>query len=688
MLSSLAGYSPKRLVADRISRSLADYFDVDPDSITAGLIRDATVSLAGVSVRRRTVARDPADGRAVVLGGRLGRAELSWAWDLSSALVRDVRLAIDGVRVSLTLEDRDGAAPGSSDAGDDHAGAGHLNLGPSAPVENPESDWKAGYLRQIVDHLTLIVDDVEISIETGGGRVLLRADDIRLRTTERGGGADAPLEQTLALGSVRGHVESAPGPGPDTLPLVDDFGYEATVRRFAGRRFDGLLSGLAVDGAGGPRSAVRVHAGRGQARALGRLRGLLLGFVDGGAPAEDASDEGDPEPESCGGSGGSSSVFALPFRSYEVVLTDDDGDSTKLRADGCTINYCTDGSKLQLECARGLHIDDVPLSTDARWIADLVANSAFLEPAARDCERVDGESFFESEGGDDDHGDDRVYVLTASEESLLKLGGKLASISASHAPSRKAAAPASPWSVEIAGTVVLRPAAPTTDGHELSMRNPKYWQLSGVDYFTVESACVKSRTGARLLDLASVRCSKAVAGGLGTMDVAVATAEGHLPMCTFSCEGARLKCKIDEDISTSSSFLPLGIMDASLSIERVGKLVCEDNFELTSPMANATVRIGEGSVDIDCDRIVATYLGKMETGPDSESPSAPTIDLAVPICLAARHIELEDLDGSHKVSCSKVGAKLSNVEQTVYRPSPTSALRSSRPVCPPRSTVC
>ncbi|EJK67287.1 hypothetical protein THAOC_11706, partial [Thalassiosira oceanica] len=58
--------------------------------------------------------------------GRLGRAELSWAWDLSSALVRDVRLAIDGVRVSLTLEDRDGAAPGSSDAGDDHAGAGHL----------------------------------------------------------------------------------------------------------------------------------------------------------------------------------------------------------------------------------------------------------------------------------------------------------------------------------------------------------------------------------------------------------------------------------------------------------------------------------------------------------------------------------------------------------------------------------
>jgi len=54
-----------------------------------------------------------------------------------------------------------------------------------------------------VGHLTLIVDDVELSVETGdgsGGKVVLRADDVELRTIEWGFGAASSLEQALTLG--------------------------------------------------------------------------------------------------------------------------------------------------------------------------------------------------------------------------------------------------------------------------------------------------------------------------------------------------------------------------------------------------------------------------------------------------------------------------------------------------------
>ena len=94
------------------------------DSISAGLVRDA-----------RAVGRDLTSGRAVVLGGSLGRVEFSWAWDLSSALVKDVGLTVAGVRVSLTLEDGtegDNVAACGSSGADEQTGEGRH--APSTPL--------------------------------------------------------------------------------------------------------------------------------------------------------------------------------------------------------------------------------------------------------------------------------------------------------------------------------------------------------------------------------------------------------------------------------------------------------------------------------------------------------------------------------------------------------------------------
>lgn len=54
MLSSLAStFSPKKLLAASISKSLADFFHVDPEQVETNLVQDAKVTLKGIEIKQR-----------------------------------------------------------------------------------------------------------------------------------------------------------------------------------------------------------------------------------------------------------------------------------------------------------------------------------------------------------------------------------------------------------------------------------------------------------------------------------------------------------------------------------------------------------------------------------------------------------------------------------------------------------
>jgi hypothetical protein len=70
--SMLSKYSPKKLLATYLSKSLADFFCVDPERVEANLVHDAKVVLKEIEIKEKRL------GGLLVAGSRFAR------WDWSS----------------------------------------------------------------------------------------------------------------------------------------------------------------------------------------------------------------------------------------------------------------------------------------------------------------------------------------------------------------------------------------------------------------------------------------------------------------------------------------------------------------------------------------------------------------------------------------------------------------------------
>lgn len=376
MFSSLSQYNPKTLLAGYLSRSLAAFFDVDPASVEANLMSDARVVLNDIVIKEK----DVGDGRRdhLRVSGGIRQIEFSWAWD-GTELMKDVRLTVRGVKIAVRLVGGDEQVEGlggGDDMGDDDANASKED----ASDDQPPSDWKARYLQQIVDHLTLAITDVTVAIHIDDkSQVVLQSKGMELVTLKREGDKEensAGLRQTMTLGSIEAWIERGDG---SKSPILEPFGYKANITRISGRRFlDGVLSGLLVEGASSrdssshASSTIRLHAGIRQVQGLNSLqRVLLLLGQDGRGEPTDPSDgtggaatrpNGSYDVDASRTGTETKSIFHLPFRSMEVVLEN----WTNLRLAGCNVRYCTDGSELSVDCCGGLWVDGAALSVDSR----------------------------------------------------------------------------------------------------------------------------------------------------------------------------------------------------------------------------------------------------------------------------------------------------------------------------------
>jgi hypothetical protein len=370
MFSSISKYtSPKQLLASYLSQSLAEFFDVDPNDVVTNLLTDAKVALRNVSIKEQL------HGRLLVRGS-VEKIEFSWAWGTQS-LISDVMLTIEGVQIHVEVCTEEQRLQ--------HQQIIKAAASKSPQVPAPENasapDWKTRYLNQIIDCLTLVVRDVTISIhmEEDSSQIHLQGRNMELHTTHQE--QTGALTQPLKIGSLEAWITTN---GNEQYPILDPFGYHATVQRISGQRFlDGILSGLFVQGdidsgIGEAPSTIRLHAGTKQIAGLIRLQEILLSVAseDATTSNEELNSGIDEICKSEATADDSpSTVFCLPVRSMEVVLEN----QTTLRLAGCTIRYCTDGTQLSVDCAKGIWMDDSPLSRNNRWVLDLVACELLLD---------------------------------------------------------------------------------------------------------------------------------------------------------------------------------------------------------------------------------------------------------------------------------------------------------------------
>lgn len=270
-------------------------------------------------------------------------------------------------------------------------------------VENgKDSDWKARYKQQIIDHLTLLITDVSISIQLlDESMFVLQSKDAELHTLQRvGDGKDetSALLQEVCLGSIAAWIQNQ-----DVIrhSILDPISYHASVQRISGRRFlDGVLSGLMIQGKSWTNndeiraaSSIRVHAEKHQLIGLNCLQKVLQNLGNDNSSSQgdekDSTEIDSPEqmPEVSLPRSNASIIFRLPLQSIEIKLEDD----SKLGFEGCEVRYCMDGTELALYSNGGFWMDGSPILKNGSVIVDFANSKLELD---LDSSQHDNEVFY------------------------------------------------------------------------------------------------------------------------------------------------------------------------------------------------------------------------------------------------------------------------------------------------------
>lgn len=324
--------SPQAILASYLSASLAEFLQVDSHFIETSLFTNQHVTLHQIRLKPRTVRNNNTSSETITLTGTIQEIEFRWEWD-TQTYISNVRLRIVGVDLRLSKDDDNN---NRSDVPEQIRTEEDLAIPTTTPPQTNNGDWKAVYMQQIVDHLSVSIEAIQITICLDDKTLIVLGSGIDLTTNEQQQQENlddsSSLLQQISMRSLSAYFKQ---PNGELMQLLADFGYSATVHRVAGRRFvDGIRNGLVITG--NPRESIQWYLGAVQIDGLLQLLQLVR-------VVEPEMDMRLPEPTSSDCS--TSSIFQLPLPSMTVLLEE----NIKLQFKDGVVQYRTDGSKCILQ---------------------------------------------------------------------------------------------------------------------------------------------------------------------------------------------------------------------------------------------------------------------------------------------------------------------------------------------------
>ena len=423
---------PRAVLAENIAQALAEHFVLDPEDIESSLLKDARIVLKNTSLRQRRYRTPDAPNAVISVDGVVEEVIFSWRWSLTGGgkatssqesssgyatgggMVQDAMLTIKGLKVRIGLEafdDLDEEEQQRFICESLESTSIHESKGSSAKDEASKSQkegYVQKYMQQIVDHLTLKIEDFEFIIQPANGpSITIGGNDIELGTLasakmpankdEEGATTTTVLSQKLLIRSFSIHASD--GKSEENYPLIEPFGYAVSVTRLSGMRFQGgILSGLEIIGLQPPEErdvntsigdsqtneGIVFHVGRLQIQALSAIGMLLAPASDPAVVSSPSSDDKD-DAKKCS----SSTVFNLPLPALTLVLpaSEPNANATKITLSTATVVYRTDGKVFNIMGLGGIKDNGEPLISLAdggKWFVDFVNKSFVLEDASSD----------------------------------------------------------------------------------------------------------------------------------------------------------------------------------------------------------------------------------------------------------------------------------------------------------------
>ena len=423
---------PRAVLAENIAQALAEHFVLDPEDIESSLLKDARIVLKNTSLRQRRYRTPDAPNAVISVDGVVEEVIFSWRWSLTGGgkatssqesssgyatgggMVQDAMLTIKGLKVRIGLEafdDLDEEEQQRFICESLESTSIHESKGSSAKDEASKSQkegYVQKYMQQIVDHLTLKIEDFEFIIQPANGpSITIGGNGIELGTLasakmpankdEEGATTTTVLSQKLLIRSFSIHASD--GKSEENYPLIEPFGYAVSVTRLSGMRFQGgILSGLEIIGLQPPEErdvntsigdsqtneGIVFHVGRLQIQALSAIGMLLAPASDPAVVSSPSSDDKD-DAKKCS----SSTVFNLPLPALTLVLpaSEPNANATKITLSTATVVYRTDGKVFNIMGLGGIKDNGEPLiilADGGKWFVDFVNKSFVLEDASSD----------------------------------------------------------------------------------------------------------------------------------------------------------------------------------------------------------------------------------------------------------------------------------------------------------------
>ena len=409
MLSSLLvgalAVSPKAWLASYISQALADWCEeVDPCAIETDLFHHSGICLKHIQLRKGL--------------GHIECIQFQWTWSSSGCSLSDVSLHISGVRLIVLSSNTHTTTrtTNTTNTTDEDEPSNRAGKGSNSTAGTANSTWKEKVFQQIIDHLTLIVTDVCISLEVPSdsnddatnttSMIKVWLDQMNLKTLGIQGSQPARegatsssssskvLDQWLEVVGLHANVVSRLHPNNDddtrqaaqqrqqrqSYKLLDPWNGMAQVQRVAGRRFvDGIVTGLLVvsgvhSGDGTTNSSsmlspIRLRVGPKQLQTALALSKVWSRFR---CTMEECACEGDGD-----GGGASARVAETPTKenNNNMERQDDTYDASQVRLNfpaielvleneavlscrDCVLRYHLDGSVCAICCHGDVQIND------------------------------------------------------------------------------------------------------------------------------------------------------------------------------------------------------------------------------------------------------------------------------------------------------------------------------------------
>jgi hypothetical protein len=405
---------PRAVLAENIARVLSEHFVLDPADIESSLLQDAKIVLRNTHLRSRRYRSQNHPNTVVSVNGVVEEVVFSWRWCLtggSSAssttgqtsyasgggVVQDVVLTIRGIKVHIfldawdTLDDAEQALVEKFESNSVDDDSEEIASSDGTTLKEKEG-FVQRTVQQVVDHLTLKLEDFEFTVQAGSGpSVKITGKDLELETlySEKKTPMSARvLTQKISIGSFFATVQSSGSEEP--FPLIEPFGYAAFVTRSSGDRFQGIMSGLEIDGQpkvhnewGGTDEGVVLHIGLPQLEALSAL-GVML-TPSGSYNAEPNSGElkeqdkyvSTVDQTKNSEAIGVNTVFNLPLPALTITLPHSGPDETptKITLPRATVLYRADGKVFQIEGREGIKDNGaslVELAAGGKWTMNFV----------------------------------------------------------------------------------------------------------------------------------------------------------------------------------------------------------------------------------------------------------------------------------------------------------------------------